>query len=1602
MPNKSIETYQKFQMLKNTQEAIPVNQQKLKNTDVQNPELNKKRQIFLQHNSVEESKKEVEFIDRLLSNEYMEDEDEITDDLPEVLKVRLTEEDRAMLVNRKSLDLINILFNVNKKEDSTKMKSLKIDLLNLSKAMEESRNKPATIDTIENVEVAINMAIESCRDYLENKNPKFKTGKERKRMVHDVFINLIYQSEIIAVRKEILKPGSKEKAPETAGEFFGLLKDEGQLIERPETKDNVEVQVNMPESLKDAAKFFGEGYRFADEITKKYTTPEDILRGANEIGKLYEMLSKFTLGRFEMCDTEIAGKNVKLVHRSNGMLSVISDHKEYPLPRSLSTMKIEIENDIFTNSDVYGEDRLKKLMTYYESADFKRRMNSGENSRIRAMLSKYLADKTGLAPNDMVNTFRTDMMQYVKQLLNKEKTSDEIKRIIVENSKKTIFINGVAVSEMAELNKNRIDDLKDIVELNTQINEEVIEKGWTKEEQQVKDMIADLIFNSDTEKMDKAITNPAAYVKAILETHKEAIEFLVSKKDQEDDVVTGILKKMSIADLDGDLDGTRVKLSSVVSESINRLRDLYKNANGGEISEASLEAVMKELDTVVDQSCKIMQKNADIMIDVILPQKKQGEDQDDEKSLREEVADVIKSDKGQGKFMRNVMNSYFANVNTVDKRAMLASVFRTAKIVPEVNMPDEMLIEATKKKYAGDPQYQNLFTKKKKDKHGSDVYDLTEADKAAIAQYREYLHTLRVQSNFMGGLIRGAGPLMHKMLQGFQLDNLPKEIKEAISDVKSNLLPIPDNLVRSEFISLIESSGGRITKIERIRSLGAASVGHTFLCKVYGPAQDLKNGKEVVIKILRPEAKNRMLREESIMLEAARETDEAMYLTYKGQLENYKKELDLSIEAKNISDGYQSYQNKIDNVETIKVLDGVPASSTSLIVEKSEGENLDAYIKSLSTFADEALDGLYQKQIKEDGTVTVFENINYGDLSGEELNQFTDVLAEKKKLLCDKIDEAIKRRDHLINLCTLWIDQGVMNEKSGFFHGDLHSGNILISDNKATFIDYGNTVQLTDVQQIAIEKMTVAALCSVFSKNSKNPSELFFDAFDSLIKDNDDPEFRALYTDQKKEELKKVFKETLVLGDEHETGYRISLCLAKAQELGVKIPPAVQSFSQGQIRLQNTIDELNRSIEKIKKGINKIDNAGTGSGSTANPIMQIAHELETDETEGTVAEKFSLRARNLAAIDEEDFKKSLLANKYIEGGLSKGIADIDERKNCIIKYFERFAPLTKKGEGVTVQDLHDLGMSNDDLLKAGFENEEVNAVENTPTLRQRFNAYFDKHSGPEINEEERKKDMHRLQGSAIPAFLFNCMDNFGGYNLYYVGLSDSLINMDRDRANKIFDMLEKLPKYFLVKKRVDNLWAKQEKGFSGMTDQQKNEEVNAIYESYKDIHDTFSKNASYISNVEIMINRAGYEVDLNKQISSMYSLKKDGLGEKLKNKFDEYYEIKKRGNVETDGDAKIWTPKEGDEEAFEAVCKEFLVIYSQACAETLKDYVTKLYSRDPSIAYKDYDTVMETVIKKNLKIGEGNKLAVLGAILKLGLKLGAKTVTVLKESFAGE
>ena len=51
------------------------------------------------------------------------------------------------------------------------------------------------------------------------------------------------------------------------------------------------------------------------------------------------------------------------------------------------------------------------------------------------------------------------------------------------------------------------------------------------------------------------------------------------------------------------------------------------------------------------------------------------------------------------------------------------------------------------------------------------------------------------------------------------------------------------------------------------------------------------------------------------------------------------------------------------------------------------------------------------------------------------------------------------------------------------------------------------------------------------------------------------------------------------------------MALLKAQELGIKMPAAIQGFIEGQVRLQNTINRMNDAIGSMKKGVSKIKNA---------------------------------------------------------------------------------------------------------------------------------------------------------------------------------------------------------------------------------------------------------------------------------------------------------------------------------------------------------------------------------------------------------------------------
>ncbi|MCR5655313.1 MAG: phosphotransferase [Lachnospiraceae bacterium] len=484
--------------------------------------------------------------------------------------------------------------------------------------------------------------------------------------------------------------------------------------------------------------------------------------------------------------------------------------------------------------------------------------------------------------------------------------------------------------------------------------------------------------------------------------------------------------------------------------------------------------------------------------------------------LNKIMEDSAKGNAGQGLFFKNVMRTYFAGVSTMDKRAMFASAMRQAK---------------------------PLVVNKKTD---------------------EVEPNMDLEAVFLSGYLKGAGPLLQKMLQGLPDAAVPKELKGAIRDMKSRLLPISQEFVEAQLNSMIERSHGSITKIDIKRALGAASVGQTFLCTVYGPK--MKQGKEVVIKILRPEVKNRMEREEKIMLEAARATNKGMEGTYKGQLERIREEMDLTIETHNVELGKvydKPFKNKkkTSHVKSMKTDKMVDSTANSMVIEKAPGITVDQYLEELREYMG-SIKRNYLDRTK-DGRLIMKKDY---EMSITEYHDYEQLRAE----MCEKIRQLRKRFTYMDELANKWVEEGIFGE--GFYHGDLHAGNIMVSDEGLTVIDFGNVTKLEKAQKEEITRMMVAA--------AAGDANDFYNGYLKLL-GTTDPEF----TEKNKDKLRKVVENTFLLGNKESAGTRIATVLMRAQEIGFQLPAAIYNFSQCQIRLQNAMDEMEKLDDELVEDV---------------------------------------------------------------------------------------------------------------------------------------------------------------------------------------------------------------------------------------------------------------------------------------------------------------------------------------------------------------------------------------------------------------------------------
>ncbi len=502
---------------------------------------------------------------------------------------------------------------------------------------------------------------------------------------------------------------------------------------------------------------------------------------------------------------------------------------------------------------------------------------------------------------------------------------------------------------------------------------------------------------------------------------------------------------------------------------------------------------------------------------------------------------------GQVGLFKQVMSEYFTNMAMSDKRAVFASALR----------------------------YSETFDFR--DPNGAPLTD------KALESARKH-----ATATFTGAILKGTGPLMQKMMQGVSR-GIMGDFDEALNDMKSNLAPISRKIVQAHLNKVIADSQGKITAIKMNHSLGAASVGEVFLCTVKYQENGEEKSRDVVIKIMRHDAEARMKHEAELFNQAAAKIGPGMVSTWKGQLEQYMTEFDFKKEADNTREGQKIYQiqgnydhylnGMAPTVASMKLADDlIPAGKNLMAVELVQGDNLDRLFSQQCRKLQGDLAPVFER---DPATGRLIWDPQTGYPVMKKGCSVSDLHLAEKDLGRDYI--AIQKvQHHLITMAKVWCTEALLH--SGKFHGDCHSGNMMIGKNSSnsTFIDFGNLYTLkkdgnTDERKEVLKLIMGAALRS---------PKLLLDSFATLLS----PEGRtALEANREKAE---AIVECLMDKGElsYDAVYRLQGCLSELQKLGLELPPQINCFVQSLARIQNAVTEMNIVLNRCIRAREAIQN----------------------------------------------------------------------------------------------------------------------------------------------------------------------------------------------------------------------------------------------------------------------------------------------------------------------------------------------------------------------------------------------------------------------------
>ena len=1467
---------------------------------------------------------------------------------------------------KKARDVSHLLINEHSKSDSEEMAALKMEVMRLSCHIDAIKNVAASMEAVDDLRTYYAIAIKYCEDYLS-----FKKKNNRYDKVADVWENLSYEASRLALIKDTdLVPNM------TMGKLLGMSDTEHEKVVRTNFKETAPLETECVKESLAAKAVFAENYSFADAFINVGNKKKNIQKLAAKNLEFKKGLDKFKPGKLQILDIDVLGSKVRILQKPDDSLYIIDKvtHAQIPLHHTAVTMSRKITESMLRTPQNYEESSIISLIDSYDKMydPAKPKLDQGKLTLIMNDLIEYLSNSLGVT-KDLFNDIRLSRLILLsKQLVHKQKTLQEIKNEVESSTQAKDNINSALLIEMMELEEARQNDAdkSDNVSI-YKLQADADSSSWTKEEQSVKNLMAELVFATDTYIMDKYARNPGEYIRKILLDNIEAVNLLVKDNAAPgQDMISKIMGAMALDKVSNKKnDNFSEIISSSLKDIITHLRSLGKvdikkaiNNASDETMTAKLIAAGKKMDESVKSSSELMQENVSAIVDSMFAE---VEGDSDEDSLEQIMKNATRTNAGQGLFIKKVLKSYFAKMNPVDQRAMLASALRSCHKMDIKQFSDKELFTDIKQRKLS--KYKTIL--------GKDFDKLTPEELKQVQEYRAEKEALQLGSNYFAGLIRGAGPLLHKMLQGIPEENLPKEIRLAIRDVKSKLPPIPDRVVKTMMNAMIKRSNGQLTRIEVIKNLGAASVGQTFRCKIYG--RDLpEEGKYVVIKLLRPDCQNRMKREQDVMLDCAKAVNPGMYETYKGQLSNHYMELDLSKESKNIEAG-QIYKGKYPDVEPEVECKILSATTDSLMIEEAEGRTLDDILLDSEKQRDEIIKSVMETRV-ENG-MTVYMPTTTVSFEGIKKTK------EARNKMIDLANDLIKKRDIMANITKLWIEEAMFG--SGYYHADLHAGNILLSDDKGTLIDFGNAVKFTAEQQSCIARMMTAAA------DGSDRVDLFFTEFNKLL-DFSDPDFKTFYDEAKQAEVKEAFENILDMGSTEDAGERIAAALIKASELGVKLPPAIYNFSQGQLRLQKSIDDINNQIRAIKGELAYFDSC---MRTELNEVsgLNIVLEKAFSASQGTTFEA-SLKQQIASfdgGVDKETFISDLLDNKVDKGDLANGKAPVDARNDFDKKYL------------------------------AGYTNFRYQLIKGTGGLKSKMNDYLPDYSSyrniwnahkakweaklaecgtDEKKLEATKKELYNegfdLMDRIIPPNASMPIHTVLGTNALYMKVGESLSTLNEEGINALFHIYEKvIPVGLELDDKIRELRELQDK--KQLTDDKKTALTERIYKLYVEFQQAQAKESPITNMFKKSISRLGSwdstlkKADIMFKETSKITVEENGkkvevvIGERFKKKMDEYYAIAKKYEKKLTAKDPFWDMKDISKEdaiKMKPLLKELCDLHLEITKRQVKFFYQGRYDKKVDIKSFGFSDVMKQIILNNKgsfvsKVGLGTLFSIFGS-----------------------